>query len=395
VRRRIFTQEQQDFRESTRGFFEREARPHVERWSADRAVPREFWTAAVTQGLVGLEVPAEYGGAGIQDFRFNVVVNEEACYAGAVGDNIVLQSDVVCPYILHLGTEEQKARWLPPFMAGELMFAIAMTEPDSGSDLRAMSTTAREVDGGYRINGSKTFITAGIQADLVIVAARLKAGADDRGICLFAVEADRAGFSRGRQLEKVGRHAQDTAELFFDDVLIPPENLLGAAGHGLRELKNHLPRERLSIAVTGAATAEAALDLTIDWCRQRRSFGRPIAEHQGVRWQLAEMQTDVDAARVFVDRCIEDFIRGDLSAVDAAKAKLFVTEVEGRVIDRCVQLHGGYGYMEEYPIARLWRDARVQRIYGGTNEIMKDIIGRSLSAGESVRPNRNYAVETA
>jgi acyl-CoA dehydrogenase len=392
MKRRIFTQEQQDFREAARGFFQREAVPHVERWSAERSVPRSFWTAAVAQGLVGLDVPTEYGGAGLDDFRFNVVVNEEACYTGAVGDNIVLQGDVICPYILHLGTAEQKSRWLVPFMAGELMFAIAMTEPDSGSDLRGMSTTASEVDGGYVVNGSKTFITAGIQADLVIVAARLRAHGDDRGICLFAVEADRPGFSRGRQLEKVGRHAQDTAELFFDDVHIPAENLLGAAGHGLRELKDHLPRERLSIAVTGAATAETALALTIDWCRERRSFGRPIAEHQGVRWQLAEMQTDVDAARLFVDRCIEDFVRGDLTATDAAKAKLFTTEVEGRVIDRCVQLHGGYGYMDEYPISRLWRDARVQRIYGGTNEIMKDIVGRSLAEGGAVHPSRNYAV---
>jgi acyl-CoA dehydrogenase len=376
-RRTIFTAEHEDFRESCRAFATREAAPHVDEWEEAGIVPREFWKAAAAQGLVGLDVPEEYGGAGVKDFRFNAVLGEELAYAGAVSDNFSLQNDILSPYLVELTNDEQKRRWLPGFTSGEIMTAIAMSEPGAGSDLRAISTSARRVDGGYVVNGSKTFITSGIQADLVIVAARVDGDPPGR-LTLLAVEAEREGFKRGRKLDKIGRRAQDTAELFFDDVFVPEENLLGDEGRGLEMLKGNLPQERLSIAVTAVAVAEAVFDLTLDYCKDRQTFGKPITQHQSVRFALAEMRADVDAGRSYLDRCIAAHVEGQLAPADAAAVKFWTTEMEWRVVDRCLQLHGGYGYMEEYPIARFWRNSRVQRIYGGTTEIMKDIVGRSL-----------------
>jgi alkylation response protein AidB-like acyl-CoA dehydrogenase len=279
---------------------------------------------------------------------------------------------------MELATEEQRRRWLPGFTTGELLFAIAMSEPGMGSDLRAMTTSAERVDGGWLLNGSKTFVTSGIQADRVIVAAR-PTDATRRGqLTLLVVEDGMEGFKRGRKLKKVGRLAQDTAELFFQDVFVPERNLLGEENRGLDHLKVHLPQERLSQSVVAVAVAEAALDITITYCRERHTFGKPIGEHQAIRFALAEMRNEVDVSRIYLDDCIVRHLDGALSGEDAAGAKLWTTEMQFRVVDRCVQLHGGYGYMEEYAIARMWRDARVQRIYGGTSEILKEIIGRSM-----------------
>ncbi|HTE63807.1 MAG TPA: acyl-CoA dehydrogenase family protein, partial [Solirubrobacteraceae bacterium] len=305
ARRPIFGTDHDAFRESVRGFLAREAVPHTEAWEEAGMVPRAFWSKAATQGLVGWEVPEEYGGAGIRDFRFNAVLNEEMSYAGAVGDNFSLQNDILVPYLLELATDDQKQRWLPPFVAGDLLFAIAMSEPEMGSDLRAMTTSATRAGGGWLVNGSKTFVTSGIQADMVIVAAR-PSDAERRGqLNLLVVEGGMEGFKRGRKLKKIGRLAQDTAELFFDDVFVPDANLLGEERRGLDHLKVHLPQERMSQAVVAVAVAEAALDLTVAYCRERRAFGKPIGEHQAIRFALAEMRNEVDVSRAYIDRCIE------------------------------------------------------------------------------------------
>jgi acyl-CoA dehydrogenase len=380
MRRILFDDEHDDFRESVRAFIAAESTPHVPSWEAEGMVPREFWRKAAAQGMIGFEVPPEYGGPGLDDFRFNAVVAEEVAYGNAIGDNFQLQSDIICAYLCDLATEDQKARWLPPFMQGDLTFAICMTEPGAGSDLRAIATKARRCDGGYVLNGTKTFVTAGVQAGVAIVVADLEPDSDRNrgGLTLLCVDDGTQGFTRGPKLEKIGCRAQDTAELFFDDAFVPAENLLGEEGRGIAQLMRHLPRERLSIAVVAVAVAEQALAITLTYCKEHRAFGQPIGTHQGLRWQLADMQTDVQLGRVFVDRCLQALLDGELTAEQAAQAKYWTTEMENRVVDRCLQLHGGYGYMEEYPIARLWRNARVQRIYGGTSEIMKDIVGRSM-----------------
>jgi alkylation response protein AidB-like acyl-CoA dehydrogenase len=378
MRRTIFTSEHDDFRESVRAFIAKEAVPHTEEWERAGMVDRSFWRAAASNGFVGFEVPEAYGGLGLRDFRFNAILDEEMAYALAVGDNFTLQNDIIAPYIIQLGTDEQHQRWLPRFTAGDLVMSIAMSEPGIGSDLRGMTTTARRTADGYVLNGAKTFISSGIQADLVIVAAR---AADDAGrsrFTLLAVEPEREGFSRGRKLLKVGRRAQDTAELFFDDLEVSAENVLGEEGRGLDHLKEHLAQERISMAVSGLACSEAALALTVEYCRERMVFGKPVGVHQANRFAFGEMRSSLDAARAYVDRCIEAHVAGELTPAEAASVKLFATELQCQVVDRCLQLHGGYGYMEEYPIARLWRDSRVQRIHGGTSEIMKDIIGRSM-----------------
>ena len=380
MKRTIFEPEHDDFRASVAAFIAREAVPHTEEWESAGMVDRSFWSRAAKLGFVGFAAPEEHGGLGVRDFRFNAVLDEEMSYAGAVGDNFSLQNDVLCPYLLDFTTPEQQERWLPGFTRGELVAAIAMSEPGMGSDLRSMATLARRTDDGYVLNGSKTFVTSGIQADLVIVAARLEADGlgSSSPITLFAVEPSTPGFERGRKLDKIGRRAQDTAELFFTDVEVPTADRIGGEGEGLTLLKRNLPQERLSIAVTAVAVAEAALELTIAYCRDRRTFGKPIGEHQAIRFALAEMKVDIDMARAYLDRCIEAHVRGELSAEEAAGAKLATSELQFEVVDRCLQLHGGYGYMEEYPIARIWRDSRVQRIYGGTSEIMKEIVGRSM-----------------
>jgi len=374
MRRTIFEPEHDHFRESVRTFIAKEAVPYTEEWERAGMVDRSFWRKAAESGFVGFEAPEEYGGLGLVDFRFNAILDEEMAYAHAVGDNFSLENDIVCPYLVDLCTDEQRARWLPPFVRGELIVAIAMSEPGMGSDLRAMTTTAKPADGGWVLNGSKTFVTSGIQADLVIVAAK---GADG-GISLFVVDVEAEGFTKGRKLDKIGRKAQDTAELFLEDVFVPERDLLGSEGRGLAELKSHLAQERMSMAVMAVAVAEAALDLTLAYCAERRAFGKPIGEHQAIRFALAQMRTEVDADRAYVDRCLAALVAGELLGEEAAGAKLHSTETQFRVVDQCLQLHGGYGYMEEYPIARIWRDSRVQRIYGGTSEIMKEIVGRSL-----------------
>ncbi|MEA2208448.1 MAG: hypothetical protein QOF54_925 [Solirubrobacteraceae bacterium] len=380
MKRTIFTPEHDDFRETVRAFIAREAVPHSEEWERAGIVDRSFWSKASALGFVGFAAPEEHGGLGVRDFRFNAILDEEMSYAGAVGDNFSLQNDVLAPYLIEYTTPEQQRRWLPGFTRGELVAAIAMSEPGMGSDLRAMATVAERRGEGYVINGSKTFVTSGIQADLVIVCAKLDdaQGAGSSPITLFAVEADAPGFARGRKLDKIGRRAQDTAELFLQDVEVTEENRIGGEGEGLTLLKRNLPQERLSIAVTAIAVAEAALDLTVAYCRERRTFGKPIGEHQAIRFALAEMKIKLDVARAYLDRCIEAHVGGELTAEEAAGAKYATSELQFEVVDRCLQLHGGYGYMEEYPIARIWRDSRVQRIYGGTSEIMKEIVGRSM-----------------
>jgi alkylation response protein AidB-like acyl-CoA dehydrogenase len=377
MRRTIFEPEHDAFREAVRGFLVREALPHTEEWEAAGVVDRDFWRLAAGQGMVAFNAPEEHGGAGLDDFRFNVVVDEEMALTGAVGDNFSLCNDIVVPYLTELTDDEQRARWLPGVTSGEIVPAIAMSEPGTGSDLRAIQSVARWDGEHYVLSGAKTFVTSGIQADLVIVAAKTERdGVGKYG--LFAVDARAEGFSRGRKLEKIGRRAQDTAELFFDEVRVPESDVLGDAGEGLRYLMRNLPQERLGIAVTAVASAERALEITLDYVRTRTAFGKPVGSFQANRFALADAVTETQAARSHVDRCIAAHLAGELDGAEAAGAKAWTTEVQFRVIDRCLQLHGGYGYMEEYEIARMWRDARVQQIYGGTNEIMREIVGRSL-----------------
>jgi alkylation response protein AidB-like acyl-CoA dehydrogenase len=377
LRRTIFNEEHDHFRESVRGFLAREAVPSRERWEADGVIDREFWKAAAAQGFVAFGAPPEQGGAGLDDFRFNVVLDEEVVLAGIGTDAFSLTNDIVGPYLFDLTDEDQRSRWLPGVTDGSTVVAIAMSEPGTGSDLRGIKSTATRRGDAYVLQGSKTFVTSGIQADLVIVAAQVREDGVD-GLGLFAVEATQAGFQRGRKLEKVGRKAQDTAELFFDDVEVPLENLIGAPGEGLRLLMKNLAQERLSMAVTAVANAERAFALTAEYAHERRAFGQAIGSFQANRFTLAEMKTGIDVARAFVDRCIAAQVAGELTDDEAAGAKFWTTDLEFSVLDRCLQLHGGYGYMEEYEVARRWRDSRVQRIYGGTNEIMKEIVGRSL-----------------
>jgi alkylation response protein AidB-like acyl-CoA dehydrogenase len=378
MKRTIFSDVHDDFRASARGFLEREAVPHTEEWEAAGMVDRAFWRKAAAQGLLGFSAPEELGGAGLSDFRFNAVLSEEVAYTGAASGYFGLLNDIIAPYLLELTNDEQRARWLPGVTSGEAICAIAMSEPGAGSDLRGMTSTATRRNGHYELSGSKTFVSAGISADLVIVAAYVKGEENVDGMGLFVVEKDMPGFTRGRKLEKVGQRAQDTGELFFDSVEVPVENVIGEPGRGLHNLMRNLPQERLSMAVAAVASAERALAITLDYARTRNAFGRPIGTFQANRFTLAELATEIGVARVYVDRCIEAHCARELTPAEAAAAKFWTTELQFRVIDRCVQLHGGYGYMEEYEIARMWRNARVTRIYGGTTEIMKEIVGRSL-----------------
>jgi len=379
MKRTIFESEHDLFRDSVRQFVETEIVPHHARWSAEGKVDRELFAKAGQAGLLGMAVAEEYGGGGIDDFRFNAVIDEVITGSGAAASGmcITLHNDVCIPYFTRYATPEQSERWMPGLANGELMTAIAMTEPGTGSDLAGIAATARVEGDTYVLNGSKTFITNGINADLVIVVARTS---DDPhgGLTLLVVEDGMEGFQRGRNLDKMGLHAQDTAELFFTDVEVPVENRLGGEGAGFMQLVANLPQERLSIAVGAVAGAEAALDLTVAYARERSAFGRPIGRFQYNRFQLAEARTEVDIGRVFVDRLIEDHVRGELTIEQAAEAKWWTTEMLRRVVDMGVQMHGGYGYMTEYPIAQAFLDARVQTIYGGTTEIMKEIIGRGM-----------------
>ena len=379
MQRDIFDADHDAFRDTVRTFLAKEVLPHHDRWESDGHVDRAVWTAAGAAGLLGTDVPEEFGGGGVDDFRYNCIVTEEISRAGTSGLGFPLQNDVVAPYLLRLATPEQKKRWLPGFCSGETITAIAMTEPGTGSDLQGIQTTARKQDdGSWLLNGSKTFITNGILSDLVLVVAKTDPDAGARGFSLLAVERGMPGFERGRNLAKVGMKAQDTAELSFTDVRVPAENLLGEEGQGFIYLMQNLAQERLSIAVGSIAGAAAALELTLAYVKERKAFGKPVSSFQNTRFELAEMDTEVTVTQVFVDRCIRQHVEGELSIADAAKAKWWASDVLKRVVDRCVQLHGGYGYMLEYPIARAFVDSRVQSIYGGTNEIMKEIIGRSL-----------------
>ena len=381
MRRTLYDDDHEDFRAIARTFVDKEIAPHVDAWSAAGATPRELFTAAGRQGLLGIDVPEEFGGGGVRDFRFNAVLAEEMLRtpdAGA-GLGISLHNDICLPYFLAYCTPEQQRRWLPGIVSGELITAIAMTEPGIGSDLASMTTSAVRDGDHYVVNGAKTFITNGINADLVITAVKTDPAQRHRGMSLLVLERGLDGFTRGRNLDKLGQHAQDTAELFFTGVRVPRENLLGPEeGQGFRQLVANLPQERLSIAVAAVASARSALELTLDYVRERRAFGQPVGSFQHSRFALAEIATEVDVAQHYVDDCVRALNAGELTAVDAAKAKWWTTELQGRVVDRCVQLHGGYGYMNEYPIARAFADARVTRIYGGTTEIMKEIIGKDL-----------------
>jgi alkylation response protein AidB-like acyl-CoA dehydrogenase len=372
----LFGPEHADFRESFRAFLVSEALPHGDEWESAGVVDREFWRRAAAAGFVAFQAPEELGGAGVGDFRFNAVIDEELAFTGAVGDGFPLVNDIVTPYLVDLTDADQRRRWLPGVTSGETIPAIAMSEPGTGSDLRAIATVARPSGENWVLSGSKTFVTNGIQADLVIVAARVEE--DDGGLGLFVVDAASEGFSRGRKLDKIGRRAQDTAELFFDEVEVGGADVIGEPGRGLSLLLRNLSQERLSIAVTAVANIERALRLTLDYVRDRRAFGQPVGSFQANRFSLAEAVTEARVARVYLDYCIGAHVRRELTADQAAGVKYWTSDLQGKIIDLCLQLHGGYGYMEEYPIARMWRDARVQRIYGGTNEIMKEIIGRSL-----------------
>jgi alkylation response protein AidB-like acyl-CoA dehydrogenase len=380
VQRDLFDDEHEQFRASVRRFIEKEMAPHHDAWEAAGIVDRDVFTALGANGFLGMAVPEEYGGGGVDDFRYNVVIAEEVQRGGinAAGLGWTLHNDICMPYFLSLGTDEQKARWLPGIASGLLITAVAMTEPGIGSDLASMSTTALRDGDRYIVNGSKTFITNGINADLVITAVKTDPSQRHKGMSLLILERGMDGFERGRNLEKVGMHSQDTAELFFTDVAVPVTNLLGEEGQGFVHLVSNLPQERLSIAVTGVAAARQALDVTLAYCKDRTAFGQPIGSFQNSRFRLAEMATEIEIAQVFVDRCVVALNAGELTAEEAAMAKWWCTELQKRVVDTCVQLHGGYGYMLEYPIARAYADARITTIYGGTTEIMKEIIGRSL-----------------
>ncbi|MER7363901.1 acyl-CoA dehydrogenase family protein [Nonomuraea wenchangensis] len=379
MERDLFDEEHLLFRETVREFMTREVVPHHARWEKEGIVPREVWKQAGELGMFGFSVPEEYGGAGVKDFRYNAVIVEEIIRHGASGLGFSLHNDVMAPYVVDLTNDEQKQRWLPGFVSGELITAIAMSEPGAGSDLQGIRTTAVREGDHYVINGQKTFITNGINADLVVVVTKTDPAARARGTTLIVVERGTEGFQRGRNLDKVGMKAQDTAELFFENVRVPVANRLGPNdGEGFFQLMHNLPQERLSIAVAAVASAESVLEQTIEYCRSRQAFGRNIGSFQNTRFVLAELATETDIARHYVDKCIIALNAGKLTAVDAAKAKWWTTELQNKVIDRCLQLHGGYGYMTEYPVARAWLDSRVQTIYGGTTEIMKEIIGRSF-----------------
>jgi alkylation response protein AidB-like acyl-CoA dehydrogenase len=381
MRRRLYDDDHEAFRASVRTFVDKEIAPHVDEWSAAGITPRELFAAAGRQGFLGMEVPEEYGGGGVPDFRFNAVLGEEMLRtpdAGA-GLGICLHNDICLPYFLSYCTEEQKQRWLPGIVSGELVTAIGMTEPGIGSDLASMSTSAIRDGDHYVVNGAKTFITNGIHADLIITAVKTDPKHRHRGMSLLVIERGTAGFTRGRNLAKLGQHAQDTAELFFEDVRVPVENLLGPEeGQGFAQLVSNLPRERLSVAIAAVASVRSVLEMTLAYVKERRAFGQPVGSFQNSRFVLAEIATELDLAQHFVDDCVRALNDDDLTPVDAAKAKWWTTELQGRAVDRCLQLHGGYGFMNEYPVARAFADARVTRIYAGTTEIMKELVGREL-----------------
>jgi alkylation response protein AidB-like acyl-CoA dehydrogenase len=378
--RTIFDEEHEAFRESFRSWIAKEVTPDYLEWEREGIAPREMFSSAGQYGFLGMQIPEEYGGGGTHDFRFNQVIAEEFAAAGigGAGLGLTLHNDVTTPYFLEACDDEQKQRWLPGIASGELVTAIAMTEPGTGSDLAGIATTAIRDGDEYVLNGSKTFITNGINADLIIVAAKTDPSERHAGMSLVVVERGMPGFERGRNLDKIGMHSQDTAELFFNDVRVPVANLLGEEGKGFNYLTGNLAQERLSIAVTGQAAAKAALDWTVEYVKERSAFGKPISTFQNTKFVLAEVKTEVDIAQAYIDQCVLQLNAGELSAAEAAQAKYWCTNLQKTAVDRCLQLFGGYGYMLEYPIARAYADARVTSIYGGTNEVMKTIIAKSL-----------------
>ncbi|MGB7182984.1 MAG: acyl-CoA dehydrogenase family protein [Burkholderiaceae bacterium] len=377
IERSLFNEEHEMFRDSIRRFLDKEVVPHHERWEEQGYVDRDVWLKAGQNGFLCPTMPEEYGGAGV-DKLYSIVMKEEIARINATGIGFGLHSEIVAPYILRYGSDAQKQRLLPAMARGEVIGAIAMSEPGAGSDLQAVKTSATRDGDVYVVNGSKTFITNGWNADMVITVAKTNPELGAKGTSLILVETGMDGFAKGKRLKKIGLKAQDTSELFFDNVRVPLDNLLGNENEGFIYLMQELPWERLQIAITGAASAQAAIDWTIEYVRERKAFGKSVAGFQNTRFKLAELQTKVQVARVFVDKCIEMLMRNELDTATASMAKYWVSDLQNEVIDECLQLHGGYGYMWEYPIARAWADARVQRIYGGTNEIMKEVISRSM-----------------
>jgi acyl-CoA dehydrogenase len=380
MRGRASTDEQQAFRASVRAFLTERVVPHVAEWEAAKHVPKSLYAEFGRLGVNGIQIPPEFGGAGETSYIYNAIFAEEVVHSGGVSGALQLHLNVVLPYFLKLATPEQQSRWFPAFASGESMTAIAMTEPGTGSDLAGISTTAVRDGDSYILNGAKTFITGGLNADLVVVVARTSRSAEDRrtGLTLLVVEESMAGFSRGRNLDKLGLKSQDTVELFFDNVRVPVANRLGDDGNAFDYLTANLPQERMSIAVSVQASSERAIGLTVEYTRERKAFGTPIASFQNTKFVLAGLSAKVEAGRHLVDRALEELDDGTLTVADAARVKLFTTELQAEVMDSCLQLHGGYGYMLEYPIARMYADARVSRIYGGSSEIMKVIIAKDL-----------------
>jgi alkylation response protein AidB-like acyl-CoA dehydrogenase len=379
--RTIFDETHDQFRSAFRGWLDDRVVPNHEQWEHEGITPRDLWLDAGKQGFLGLTVPESYGGGGTNDYRFAAIMTEEIGNTGVIGsgNGITLHNDIVLPYYLELANDEQKKRWLPGMCSGELVGALGITEPNTGSDVAGVRTTGVKKGGAYIVNGAKTFISNGINSDLVITVAKTDPDKGHRGFSLLIVERGMKGFERGRNLDKLGMHAQDTAELFFNDVEVPAENLLGEEGMGFVYLMTNLAQERLGIAVGAIAVADAAVKWTLDYTKERKAFGQSISQFQNSKFLLAELATEVQIAQVYVDRCVELHCDRKLSAEQAAAAKYWCTELQNKVVDRCLQLHGGYGYMREYPIARAWADSRIQTIYGGTSEIMKEIVGRSLT----------------
>ncbi|MCO7191501.1 acyl-CoA dehydrogenase family protein [Pseudonocardia sp. McavD-2-B] len=377
----FYDDDHEAFRESVRTFVDREVRPDLDDWDRDGLIPRDVWRTAAKVGILGLRIPEQYGGAGVSDYRFRCVVQEELARVGAasLASGMSINDDVVVGYLTRFGTEEQQSTWLPSMASGDVVASIAMSEPGAGSDMRGMRTTAVREGDSWRLAGSKTFITSGYSSDVVIVAARTGTKEGRPQLSLFVVPTTTAGFSRGRKLGKIGLHAQDTAELAFDDMLLPSTALLGEEGRGFHHLTNQLPLERLSIAWRALVAAEAAFAWTVEYTKERTAFGSRVIDFQNSRFRLAELSTELDVTRAFLERAVQRYLDGDLDATTGAKAKWWCTELQQRVVNACLQLHGGYGYMSEYPIARAFIDARVQTLVGGTTEIMKEIIGRDIA----------------
>ncbi|QIK65023.1 acyl-CoA dehydrogenase [Nocardioides sp. HDW12B] len=379
MKREIYDEDHEAFRGSVREFLDRSVKPHLEEHLENKALPRDFWIEAGTQGFLGLEVPEEFGGSEAGDYRFNAVLMEELSHVNAALSSCVgIHADIVAPYLVELTSDEQKKRWLPGVASGELLTAIGMTEPSGGSDLAALKTSAVRDGDDWVLNGSKTFITNGYSADLVVVAARTSPEKKARGITLFGVETSKDGYSKGRKLDKVGQTESDTAEMFFEDLRCTDDDIVGELDNGFIHMMQKLPQERLGCAISNLAHARQILVETLEYSKERKAFGQGVGSFQHNKFLIAEMFTQVDVTQAYVDQCVVAHDRKELTAIDAAKAKWWTSQVQNEILDHCVQLHGGYGYMNEYRVARAWRDARVSKIWAGSNEIMKELIGRDL-----------------